>query len=105
MRVAHRGHQTPAVAREAALSRACVVWQCEANVFRSDVRERGVRGPLRVFDEAASGQRGKAAPKGLAMWARELYAAGATQEEVADRLAQTARLIARAAYDGPNPAA
>ena len=105
MRVAHRVHQTPAVARDAALTRASRVWQCEANVYRNDVRGRGVRGPLRVFDEAASGQRGKAAPKGLAMWARELYAAGAGVEEVSDRLAQTARLIARAAYDGPNPAA
>ncbi len=104
MRVAHRGHQTPAVAREAALTRAGRVWRCEAALYRQDIRARGVHGPLRQLDEAASGQRGKAAPKGLAMWARELYEAGATQEEVSERLAQTARLIAQAAYDGPEAA-
>jgi hypothetical protein len=91
--------------KEPALARACRVWQCEVVLDRGHVRRTGHHGPLRWFDDTASGQRGTAAPKGLAMYARELYAAGASREEVADRLANMAKLIALAVTDGPNPAA
>ena len=92
--------------KEPALTRACKVWQCRAGVYtRGVVRQEGYHGPLPTLDEIASGRRGTAAPKGMAMWARELYALGASREEVADRLAETARLIAHAVHDTPHDAA
>ena len=98
-------HRVPLAPKEAALSRACRIWQCRAAIDRGDRRREGVHGPLRTLDEIASGQRGKAAPKGIAMWAMELYAAGASTEEVTTRVTETARLIALAVRaDGPDAA-
>ena len=91
--------------REPALTRACKAWRCQAVLIRGGLRRMGVHGPLRTLDESAAGTRGTAAPKGLAMWARELRAAGASREEVAERLAETARLIALAVCEDPEPAA
>lgn len=96
-----RGDVAP---KESALNRACKAWQCQAALVRGGLRRMGVHGELRTLDLVAAGRRGKSAPRGLAMFAHELYAAGATREEVIERLTDAARMIALAMDEPPGAA-
>lgn len=83
------------VPKGTALDRACRAWQTNAVLIRGGLRRMGVHGPLRTLDEIASGERGVAAPKGMAMLAYEMAAAGCSVEEREERLVAMARMMAR----------
>lgn len=102
--LAVRPKRGPSPPKESALKRAERAWQGQAALVRGGLRHKGVHGALRTLDLVASGRRGTAAPRGLAMFARELYAAGASQQEVVARLTEAARLIALAMDEPPGAA-
>jgi hypothetical protein len=81
-------------------------WAEMAFRTRTDVRDMGISGPLRRLDEAASGTRGRAVPKGMAALAQEMRAHGVGRDEAQARLTDFAKtLVALVYHDGPNPAA
>jgi hypothetical protein len=102
MALARKYHPKPTVS---AIDRACIAWRTVASVTRADARDNGVHGELRQLDEVASGHRGKAAPKGIHMLAREMRAAGIPFDEAAGRLCDVALHIAQMAYAGGPEAA
>lgn len=54
-----------------AIQRAAQRWMCAAAVFmRSELRAQGVCGPMKLLNEYATGERGKAAPDQLATFVR-----------------------------------
>lgn len=99
------GRTVALVPRETALNRACKAWQCNAVLIRGGLRRMGVHGPLRTLDEIASGERGVAVPKGMAMLAYEMAANGCSVEEREERLVELARMFARLPDAAPQGAA
>ena len=100
--LARKIHQPRPAAR--AIDRACSAWRCVASVTRADARANGVHGQLRQLDELSSGHRGKAAPRGVYVLAKEMRDAGIPRDEAAQRMADVAALIVALTYDGPEAA-
>ena len=102
MRAARAIYPKPATS---AVERARRVWADMARETRCELRSMGVHGALRNLTEATSGTRGKAAPQGLYAFAREMRDNGIPMQEAAERLADTARMIAMLTYHDSNGAA
>lgn len=99
---------TKAVGTRTAVKRAARVWQETARAARAALRAREVRGSLRALDEVASGRRGLAIPKGLALYTMAQYAAGLTPLQITEQLQEAvARIVpevCESAHGGPHAA-
>lgn len=78
---------TDALSKRSAFVKAQKRWGEFALHSRGELRRvYGVRGDLRALDEAASGRRGVAVPRGLAAMAIELHGAGMPKDQILARL-------------------
>jgi hypothetical protein len=84
--------------RPDAVTRARTAWREMAQETRTELRHMGVHGDLRQLDVAASGTRGKAAPKGFAAIATEMRNNGVPLAEATERLTHFAQTVAALVY-------